>query len=178
MANIHRGATLAPGFRDFLPAWLASRTWYAGDDVPTPELVGAFRFEDPAGEVGLETHLVRAGGVLYQLPMTYRGAPIASPGLITTAEHSVLGTRWIYDAEHDPLWHELVRTTVRDGGVSHGAGRSRAAEARGERLADVPADARVELHRRPADHPAGPDAVGRLLGTWSGGAGVLATLRA
>lgn len=44
---------------------------------------------------------VSDGLALYQVPMIYRGLPMsAAPGaavaLITTAEHSVLGTLWIY----------------------------------------------------------------------------------
>ena len=37
--------------------------------------------------------------------MTYRGAPLAGAeeALIGTSEHGVLGTRWIYDAAHDPV---------------------------------------------------------------------------
>ena len=35
----------------------------------------------------------------------YRGAPLpgADEGLIGTSEHGVLGTRWFYDAAHDPV---------------------------------------------------------------------------
>ena len=35
--------------------------------------------------------------------MTYRGSAVAEGALIATAEHSVLGTRWIYDATTDPV---------------------------------------------------------------------------
>ncbi len=98
MAKIHPGATLTPYFRDFLPPWLARQPWYLGTGTPALVPVGHFRFEDPAGQVGIETHLVSDGGMVYQVPMTYRGAPLPGPGsaaaLITTAEHSVLGTRW------------------------------------------------------------------------------------
>jgi hypothetical protein len=40
--------------------------------------VSAYRFDDPAGEVGIETLLVRRGaGPVLQVPLTYRGAPLA-----------------------------------------------------------------------------------------------------
>jgi hypothetical protein len=41
----------------------------------------------------------------YLLPMTYRGRPLAGADahLIGTAEHGVLGPRWIYDGTHDPV---------------------------------------------------------------------------
>ena len=76
MAKVHPGATLVPHFRDFLPAWMARQPWYRGNDIPSLSPVGYFRFEDPAGEVGIETHVVTDGLVLYQIPLTYRGAPL------------------------------------------------------------------------------------------------------
>ena len=41
----------------------------------------------------------------YSVPMTYRNAPLdgADDALIGISEHGVLGTRWIYDAAHDPV---------------------------------------------------------------------------
>jgi hypothetical protein len=151
--KIHPGATLVPHFRDFLPAWLARQPWYLGSGVPTLEPVGYFRFEDPAGEVGVETHLVRADGTLYQVPLTYRGAPLpdADAALVTTAEHSVLGTRWIYDAAADPVWTAQLLDLVRTGGVSEPSTRRGVgpAEARGVRLAEVAGPVRIEARRRP-----------------------------
>ena len=91
MGKIHAGATLTPSFRDFLPAWVASRPWYEGPGTPRP--AGFFRFEDPVGQVGVETHLLHNGEAVYQVPLTYRPAPLAGGLLVTTAEHSVLGTR-------------------------------------------------------------------------------------
>jgi hypothetical protein len=78
VATIHPGTTLIPHFSEFLPAWLARQPWYAGCSTPFPTPVGYFRFEDPVGEVGIETHLVSDGRAVYQIPMTYRGAPRAS----------------------------------------------------------------------------------------------------
>ena len=138
MAKIRPGATLTPHFRDFLPAWVARQPWYAGVGIPSLAPVGYFRLEDPAGAVGIETHLVSDGSRLYQLPMTFRGAPLdgAEGSLITTAEHSVLGTRWIYDGTADPVWAGQVLDLVRTGGVSgHGTGPGVGpAEARGRLL--------------------------------------------
>lgn len=67
---------------------------------------GGFRLDDPDGEVGIEFMVLMAGdGTAYLVPMTYRGAPLdgASDALIGTAQHGVLGARWIYDGEHDPV---------------------------------------------------------------------------
>jgi maltokinase-like protein len=171
--TIHVGATLTPPFPEFLPPWVARQPWYRGTSVPALALVGSFRFEDPAGQVGLETHLVTDGSDLYQIPMTYRGAPTDGPALVAKAEHSVLGTRWIYDGQTDPLWHERMLHLVRTGGVSDPSGRQgpRHAEARGEQLVPGPLTAdsvRVEPRRvlTPGTPALPPDAVGMVMGTW------------
>ncbi|WP_207345827.1 hypothetical protein [Arthrobacter sp. E3] len=98
-------AELTPSKSELLSQWLPSQPWFAGD-AGELELLGAFRFDDPAGEVGVETHLLRVGERTYHVPLTYRGAPLsgAEEFLITTMEHSVLGTRWIYDATADPVY--------------------------------------------------------------------------
>lgn len=176
MAKVHPGATLTPHFRDFLPPWVARQPWYAGAGTPSLSPVGYFRFEDPAGEVGIETHLVTDGSVLYQIPMTYRGAPLevaASGGLIATAQHSVLGTRWIYDGEADPVWVSQLLCLIRTNGVSDPSGRRGVghAEARGRQLSsrEIADDmVRVELARvvassGPADDPT---IAGLVKGTW------------
>ena len=176
MAKIHRGATLTPHFRDFVPPWLVRQQWYVGPGVPQLVPVGYFRMEDPAGEVGMETHLVSDGSVIYQVPMTYRGAPLvgAAGSLIATTEHSVLGTRWIYDGLADPVWVEQWLSLVRTEGVSElsvkpGTGP---AEARGRLLARPEAltsDAAViDLKRvvstgEPADQHG---VLGMVTGTW------------
>jgi hypothetical protein len=107
---------------------MVRQPWYAGTGPPSLSTVGYFRFEDPAGEVGIETHLVTDGSVLYQVPMTYRGAPLgpgASGALIATAQHSILGTRWIYDGEADPAWASQLLRLIRTNGVSDPASRQR-----------------------------------------------------
>jgi hypothetical protein len=92
--------------------------------------VAACRFDDPAGEVGVETILVRAepDGPVFHTPLTYRGAPLdgAGPWLLGTSEHSVLGRRWIYDAAADPVYAAVLAAAIRTGGT----------EAREEILAD------------------------------------------
>jgi hypothetical protein len=71
--------------------------------VPT-EVIGAFRFDDPDGRVGMVIHLLDAGGMLLQVPLTYRDEPLAQAeqALIAQMQHSVLGTRWVYDGLRDP----------------------------------------------------------------------------
>lgn len=108
MAVIHR-TTLVPGKLELVAAWLPSRPWYRGTGTPSLHKTGGFRLDDPAGEVGIEFAFVSddstGAPVGYQVPMTYRSAalPGAEDALIGTAEHGVLGARWIYDAARDPV---------------------------------------------------------------------------
>ena len=102
MALFHR-ATIAPTKSELIAEWAPTRSWgpSAGDPI---EVIGSYRFDDPEGRVGMETHLVDAGGSLLQVPLTYRDEPLAGieDALITEMEHSVLGTRWVYDGLRDP----------------------------------------------------------------------------
>jgi hypothetical protein len=105
MALLHR-AELHPSKLELLAAWLPGRDWYAGSAADLAR-VAAYRFDDPAGEVGVETFLVRDGqGPVHQVPLTYRGAPLdgGQPWLVGTMKHSVLGPRWVYDACGDPVY--------------------------------------------------------------------------
>jgi hypothetical protein len=159
-------ATMTPGFREFLPPWVARQPWYRGTGVPALRMVGTFRLEDPDGEVGMETQLVSDGSDIYQLPMTYRGAPLAEGGLIATAEHSELGQRWIYDAESDPVWRAVLLGLVRDGGeIGPGPGGVQGGvQVRVAGLGPVPATARIEVIRVLAAGE--PGAGGTVMGTW------------
>ncbi len=122
MALIH-DATLKPEKLELLRPWLPGRSWYPGGPVGDVRKLGAYRFDDPAGEVGVEAFLLHAtgeaGDVVLHVPMTYRGAPLpgAEAGLIGTMEHSVLGTRWVYDACADPVWAAVCAAAVLTGGT-------------------------------------------------------------
>ncbi|GIM93373.1 CG0192-related protein [Paractinoplanes toevensis] len=118
MATIHQ-ATLTPTKLELLTAWLPGRHWYPGEYVKDLQRVAACRFDDPAGAVGVEMILVRAeDGPLVHVPLTYRGAPLegADLHLIGTTEHSVLGTRWVYDAVADPVYLSTLTAAIRTGG--------------------------------------------------------------
>jgi hypothetical protein len=118
MAVIHE-ATLTPGKLDAISAWLPGQPWSGIAPGTTVGQVGRFRFDDPDGEVGVETYLVRAGdGPVLHVPLTYRGAQLAGAEafLVTEMEHSVLGHRWVYDAVGDPVYADVLRRAIATGG--------------------------------------------------------------
>ena len=106
MALIHR-TTMVPTKLDLLTRWLPDQPWYRAAGAPQLDRAGGFRLDDPAGEVGIEFMFVidTSAGVTYHVPLSYRGAPLAGAGaaLVGTAEHGVLGRRWIYDGTGDPV---------------------------------------------------------------------------
>ncbi|MEQ4567400.1 hypothetical protein [Paenarthrobacter sp. CAP02] len=114
MAIIHK-ATLSPSKLELIADYLPNQPWFIQDGAP--ELIGAYRFDDPAGEVGLETHVVTAGERIYQVPLSYRGYELAGAEdwLIGTMEHSVLGKRWVYDACADPIYVKALATAILTG---------------------------------------------------------------
>jgi len=80
-------------------------------------VIGSYRFDDPDGRVGMETHLVTAGDTLLQVPLTYRDEPLdgGEDALITEMQHSVLGTRWVYDGLRDPLFVVMLAAVTMTG---------------------------------------------------------------
>ena len=70
MALFHR-ATLTPSKAELIAMWAPTQPWGpSADDVI--DVVGSYRFDDPDGRVGLETHLVTALGVLLTWPALWR----------------------------------------------------------------------------------------------------------
>ena len=112
-------AEIRPSKIELITNWAPTQPWFEGDAAAGFTNVAAYRFDDPEGEVGIETLLVRVGdGPLLQVPLTYRGAPLdgADAWLITTMEHSVLGNRWVYDGTGDPAYLAAVATAALTGG--------------------------------------------------------------
>lgn len=150
-------------------------------------VLGSYRLDDPAGEVGVEGFLVRSGGRERQIVLTYRGAPVggAEADLISTMEHSVLGRRWIYDGTRDPvavacfrrallgeqeqaveeIWDNGQRVAVREPTVRLSVVPGRPPEA------DAVPVIVTDLEPSPEDFP-GP----RLRAEWSGGEAVVARI--
>lgn len=180
MAILHR-ATITPTKLELAAAWLDRQGLGGAGGV---EMAGSYRFDDPAGEVGVEALLVRRAGEVFHLPVTYRGAPLdgAEGHLVTTMEHSVLGHRWVYDAAGDPVAlscyaaalagrQEQAIFEVWDGDTMVGRRPPTVAlTAQG----DGPGNGDVRLYRVPGDLADRP-ATGRyLVAAWDGGSGVIA----
>lgn len=116
---VHHPATIAPSKLELLQAWVPHQPWAEGRDTSTLTRLGSYRFDDPDGEVGMETHLLgTSDGQVLQVPLTYRGAPLdsAEHSLVTTMTHTTLGDRWIYDACHDPVYVTALAAAVLTGG--------------------------------------------------------------
>lgn len=109
-------ATLTPTKQEAVADWVSRQSWGPGTDVPV-ETIGAFRFDDPEGRVGMETFIASAGDALFQVPLTYRDAPLAGAedALVVEMQHSVLGTRWVYDGLRDPNYVTMLAAVTMTG---------------------------------------------------------------
>jgi hypothetical protein len=118
MALVYPNATLTPSKRELMAGWLPTRSWYDGLGERKP--VGSFRFDDPAGEVGMEGFLLGGEGLsTLFLPLTYRGAELsgAEEHLVGTTQHSELGPRWVYDGCGDPVFMSQLAQAILTGGA-------------------------------------------------------------
>jgi hypothetical protein len=108
MGRFHR-ATLTPTKAEAIARWAPTQPWGPAASEMI-DVIGSFRFDDPDGRVGMETHLVAAGDTLLQVPLTYRDAPLegAAEHLVTEMDHSELGTRWVYDGLGDSLFVTML----------------------------------------------------------------------
>jgi Maltokinase N-terminal cap domain len=117
MALVHR-ATLSPSKQELVETWLQTQSWTSGLG-PIGKLA-EYRFDDPAGQVGVETILWQTPeGAIVQTPLTYRAAPLpgAETHLIGTSDHTVLGKRWVYDGCGDPVWAATLAAAILTGGT-------------------------------------------------------------
>jgi hypothetical protein len=57
-----------------LGRWLPNQSWFKGNIGTDLARVGSFRFDDPDGEVGIETLLVADDDGVFQVPLTYGGS--------------------------------------------------------------------------------------------------------
>jgi hypothetical protein len=104
MAIVHSSATIRPTKPELLETVL-------GGSV---EVLASYRFDDPAGEVGVEAFVARRGEQIKHVVFTYRDAPLEGDEarLVSTMEHSELGPRWVYDGTTDPLALDCFRRAI------------------------------------------------------------------
>lgn len=167
-------ATLTPSKQELLDAWVPKQPWFAGDPADL-QLVARYRFVDPDGEVGIETHLLRSGGVVYQVPMTWRAEPLdgSEDYLIGELEHSVLGHRYCYDAPGDPVYAAELFRVIHEGDneadLSRGA-KSMTVEGSGiVRVSNAAGEAVRVIRVLDGEHVPPPPVLGTLTGTWTEG---------
>jgi hypothetical protein len=141
--------------------------WYSGA-ADGLRRAGGFRLDDPDGEVGIEFMVVaNMDGAAYLVPLTYRGSPLAEAddALIGTAEHGVLGSRWIYDGEHDPVLQAQLAALLRGEVAAQAQNDSNAADPTViVRPVDDPLV--VRINRLLTEDEQAPDARGYVSGTW------------
>ena len=118
MALFH-AATITPTKAEVVADLVTSRPWGSDGEVET---VGAFRFDDPAASVGIETHLASAGGHVFQVPLTYRDAPLPDDErvgdddpFVCEMEHSALGTRYVHDGLGDARFLTMLAAVAMTG---------------------------------------------------------------
>lgn len=115
MGRFHR-ATITPTKDELIAGWVTTQPWGPPTGASL-EVIGSYRFDDPDGEVGMETFLVSAGDLLLHAPLTYRDTPLADAGgsLVGEMEHSVLGTRFVYDGLSDPRYVTMLAAVAMTG---------------------------------------------------------------
>ncbi|WPF65539.1 MULTISPECIES: maltokinase N-terminal cap-like domain-containing protein [unclassified Corynebacterium] len=114
-AEVYADAQLEPGKEDFQRRFLEREGLLNPGDTFTA--LAAWRLIDPEGQVGMEVAVIALNDGLVQVPLTYRPGPLPdTEGLLGEMAHSVLGTRYIYDARRDPVFAAALREVVRAGG--------------------------------------------------------------
>ena len=115
VALFHR-ATITPTKAELIAGWAPTQSWGPAAGEPM-EVIGSYRFDDPEGRVGMEAFLVTAGNVLFHVPLAYRDERLEDAGdaLIGEMEHSVLGTRWVYDGLRDPRFVVMLTAVTMTG---------------------------------------------------------------
>ena len=115
MALYHR-ATITPSKAELIAEWAPTQDWYPDTDEKA-EVIGAFRFDDPNGLVGIETHVILVDGHRFQVPMTYRNQPLAAAddAFIGQMVHTALGMRWVYDGLGDEIYLVMLAAAAMTG---------------------------------------------------------------
>ncbi|MEO8555804.1 MAG: phosphotransferase [Actinomycetota bacterium] len=109
------------GLDEILASWMVRQRWYAGKGrVPVLRQIGGLRLPDPAGEVDINVLLLldesAQSPTIYQVPLTYRAVRLkgGDHALVATIEDRSLGTRYVYDAPHDPVFAAALLRLMMD----------------------------------------------------------------
>lgn len=113
---LYHDATVQPSKAELVSGWTPKQPWYPSGGG-APEVVGAYRFDDPEGAVGMETHMATVDGTVLHIPFTYRDQPLPDHehALVGTTEHSALGTRWVYDGLGDERFVTMMAAVALTG---------------------------------------------------------------
>lgn len=122
--------TSAPALPPYLNEWVARQRWFANKGtIPLLRSIGEWSLPTAVPGVCIRTSLVydssaAPGGVqsnrtLYQLPLTERASPLlgAESALIDPGIAGI-GTRYVYDAPHDPAYAEALLVFMLRGDAS------------------------------------------------------------
>lgn len=167
ISTVHSGATLRPGKLELIANWLPGQPWFEGN-AATARIVGNFRFEDPAGEVGLESILLEGDGQVYYVPVSWRASALpAWARLIGELQHSGLGKRYCYDATTDPVFLQELYRVIAQGDTQaeirtvDGEVRPASVQVRGNAV--TPSKNLHVVHRLGTYYPG----AGKLIAKWS-----------
>ncbi|OUE31810.1 Maltokinase [Clavibacter michiganensis] len=129
---------------DFLAAWMREQRWFASKGTePRLERIGGWSFSDEGWFARIETHLIIDHGsakpVLYQVPLTYRQAPLEElrPFHIGTTVEDDGVELHVYDGPHDPAYAWALIRTILDDREADVDETSLGATARGQRQPGV-----------------------------------------
>ncbi|MCH6197553.1 hypothetical protein MHT86_08610 [Corynebacterium mastitidis] len=171
-AEVYMDAALSPGKEHFRRLVLLREGLIADGEELEPQ--ASWRLLDPEGQVGVEIAVLRANARLVQAPLTYRPRPLEEgEGLLGEMEHSVLGTRYVYDARRDPAFPPLLAAALREGAQpprerDPRTGETQPPQVRLEAAPGAPAGAEFGLLLEP-EAAEGDLTPGTLVGSWGEG---------
>lgn len=146
MARFHV-STNTPTKLELMAEWLPKQPW-APATGGAVEPIGTFHFDDPEGEVGMQTHLVKVDRALLHVPLTYRATPLegGDAAFVGEMHHRVLGPRFVYDGLGDHRYLIMLAAATLTG-----FGQSLGMAIQDGQWAAWPSDVRVEGGRRGAE---------------------------
>jgi maltokinase len=129
---------------DFLADWIATQRWYGGKGrTPVLERRGHWSFRDEGWFARIETHLLLDSSgdehALYQVPLTFRDAPLEchEADLIGTVTEDDGTQLYVYDGPKDPAYAWALLRLILDESEAQRSEESEGSSARGHRQPGV-----------------------------------------